>query len=70
MFDLKVKIGNTIYDSTQTPIMIIFDKEEIQHMQNIPENNHKYCSFPDDSKDEDIDEFMRVDEEIVGFLQY
>ena len=38
-------------------------------MQDMPSDNHLYCSFPDDSKDEDIDEFMNVDE-VIGFLQY
>jgi len=68
---MKVKIGETFYDSTQTPILLIFDKEEISHMQNMPDDNHKYCSFPDDTKNEDIEEFMNVDEsELVGYLQY
>lgn len=68
---MKVKIGDKIFDSEETPILLILDNEEIKHMQNMADNNHKYCSFPDDSKDEDIEEFMRVDElEIAGFVQY
>lgn len=68
---MKVKIGDKIFDSEETPILLILDNDEIKHMQNMADNNHKYCSFPDDSKDEDIEEFMRVDElEIAGFVQY
>jgi len=68
---MKIKIGDTIYDSTKTPILLLLNSEEIKHMQNMPDNNHKYCSFPDDSKDEDIEEFMNVDtSEIVGYAQY
>jgi hypothetical protein len=70
---MKVKINKTIYDSTKTPILIIFNKEEISHIQNMADNNHLYCSFPDESKDKDIAEFMDVDkseDEIVGYLQY
>jgi len=67
---MLVKINDIIYDSTQIPILLIFDKKEIKDMQNLADNNHKYCSFPDDSKD-DIEEFMRVDEiDKIGFLQY
>ena len=66
---MKVKIDKTIYDSTEVPILVIFDSEEIKHMQDMPSDNHLYCSFPDDSKDKDIDEFMNVDE-VIGFLQY
>lgn len=68
---MKVKIENKIYDSAETPILLIFDKNEIKHMQEMEDNNHKYCSFPDSSKEEDIDEFMHVDEnELVGYIQY
>ena len=68
---MLVKIGNEIYDSTKTPIMLIFDDKEIKHMQGIESNNYKYCSYPDDTKEEDIVEFMKVDEvDKIGFLQY
>ena len=66
---MKVKIANIIYDSQEIPILIIFDSEEIKHMQDMSSDNHLYCSFPDDSKDEDINKFMNVDE-VIGFLQY
>jgi len=67
---MKVKIHNTIYDSTETPILLLLSKEEIVYMQNMADNNHKYCSFPDDMKDEDIDEFMDVDDRVIGYVQY
>ena len=66
---MKVKIGNSIFDSQEIPILVIFDSKEILHMQDMPSDNHLYCSFPDDAKDEDINEFMNVDE-VIGFLQY
>ena len=68
---MKVKIEDKIYDSTKIPILLIFNKDEIKHMQDMEDNNHKYCSFPDDAKEEDIDEFMNVDEEeLIGYMQY
>jgi len=65
---VKVKIGETVYDSKEIPILIILDSEEIKHMQDMPSDNHLYCSFPDDTKEEVITEFMDV--EVAGFLQY
>jgi len=70
---MLVKINDVIYDSTQIPILLIFDAKEIKDMQNLADNNHKYCSFPDDYKEKgiDIEEFMRTDGvEITGFVQY
>jgi len=68
---MLVKIGDIIYDSTKTPIMLILNDKEIEHMQGIESNNYKYCSYPEDSKEEDIVEFMKVDEvDKIGFLQY
>jgi len=68
-----VKIGDKIYNSTQVPILLIFDAKEIKDMQNLADNNHKYCSFPDESEEKDIVEFMRTDDveiEITGYVRY
>jgi len=70
---MLVKINDVIYDSTQVPILLIFDAKEINDMQNLADNNHKYCSFPDKFEEKDIEEFMRTDEveiEITGFVRY
>jgi len=70
---MLVKIGDKIYDSTQVPILLIFDAKEIKDMQNLADNNHKYCSCPDDTEEKDIVEFMRTDDveiEITGYVRY
>ena len=44
---MKVKIGETIYDSETEPVMVIlsdFDKNNISHMAT---DATKYASFPD-----------------------
>ena len=44
---MKVKIGETIYDSETEPVMVIlsdFDKKNISHMA---ADATKYASFPD-----------------------
>ena len=55
---MLVKIGDKIYNSTQVPILLIFDAKEIKDMQNLADNNHKYCSCPDDTEEKDIEEFI------------
>ena len=43
-----VKIGNTYYNSTKEPILLILSKEEKSHIANMEENKKKYLSFPSD----------------------
>ena len=58
---MLVKIGDTIYNSTQVPILLILDQEEKELIGNMSEDNHKFCSFPDDVKADDIIDFMKTD---------
>jgi len=71
---MLVKIGDVIYDSANIPILLIFNAKEIKYIQNMSDmvgDNYKYCSFPDDTKEEDIEEFMRTDDvDRIGFVQY
>ena len=57
---MLVKIGDTIYDSTKVPILLILDQEEKELIGNMSEDNHKFCSFPDDVKADDIIDFMKT----------
>ena len=48
---MKVKIGNYVFDSNDTPIMLLFDNEEhkkimAEQISSMP-NNLKYCNYPD-----------------------
>jgi len=40
---MLVKIGDTIYNSTQVPILLILDQEEKELIGNMSEDNNKYC---------------------------
>jgi ribosome maturation protein Sdo1 len=40
---MKVKIGDTIYDSNNQPIMIIYTDGDLKNMV----RGHKYCSYPE-----------------------
>jgi len=65
-----VKIGNTYYNSTQDPILLILAESEKEHIANMSEENKKYCSFPDDSNIDKIKEFMDVPEWILKCIDY
>lgn len=69
---MRVKIGETIYDSEQIPIMLILSKAEKDHIKNMYIYDYKYCSYPNDSVISDIVTFIKVEEpeEIIGFVQY
>lgn len=45
---MKVKIGDTTYDSNNEPIMIITTEDEREHIYNM--NGSCYCSYPNNEK--------------------
>jgi hypothetical protein len=57
---MRVKIGDTIYDSDEQPIMIIFDDDEKELISNMEDICTKFCSYPPDSNVDDIIEFMKT----------
>jgi len=62
---MKVKIGDTIYDSNSEPIMIILSDEDIQNIKNMSDKAHKYCSYPKnphwtDNNYLNIKKFMKI----------
>lgn len=63
MIHLKVKIGNKICDSNDEPIMIILDKQDMEHISNMPKHYSKYCVYPETGyTEDDIREFMKLKE--------
>jgi len=65
-----IKIGNTYYNSTQEPILLILTESEKEHISNMSKENKKYCSFPDESNINKIKEFMDVSEYIIKCVDY
>ena len=55
---MKVKIGNTIYDSNEEPIMLLLEEEDKSNISNMGEQT-KYCSYPTNMETEDIIQFMK-----------
>ena len=47
---MKVKIGDKVYDANKEPVMIICSHQERQQMASMPEDNTKYCQYPDEKQ--------------------
>lgn len=55
---MKVKVGDTVYDSAVQPVMVILsdaDKANIKHM---PADATKYAAFPDQLDPERVRQWM------------
>lgn len=57
---MKVKIGDTIYDANQQPIMLIFDDSDKNNIANMHPDKYKYAAFPDKMDIEEVKEFMKL----------
>ncbi len=57
---MQVKIGNKIYDSHETPILLILTDEEKGHIANMDPLATKYCSFPDSADVDKITKWMNA----------
>lgn len=60
---MKVKVGNNIYDSNDTPIMLILTDEDKENIRNMARMSTKFCSYPEEMGDKEIQEFMEVGNE-------
>jgi hypothetical protein len=58
---MKVKIGNTIYDSNEEPIMLILSESDKENITNMTTEAVKFCSFPDKYDFDYIKEFMKTE---------
>jgi hypothetical protein len=56
---MKVKIRDKIYDSEDTPIMLILSDEEKRLIGDMIPKNHKFCSYPNKMNIYNIKEFMK-----------
>jgi len=57
---MKVKIGDTVYDSEKQPIMVILSNDDKKNIENMLPEATKYCSFPDGVDIQIIKDFMKV----------
>ena len=57
---MKVKIGDTIYDSEIEPIMVILTESDKKNIKNMLPEATKYCSYPDEIPTDEIRQFMKT----------
>ena len=54
---MKVKIGDTIYDSREEPIMLILSNKDKENISNMYKYATKFISFPNDKDLKDINKW-------------
>ena len=57
---MKIKIKDTVYDSSIEPVMIILDDTDKQNIRDMLPECFKYCSYPEFMEEKIIREFMRI----------
>ena len=57
---MRVKIGDTIYDSEIEPIMVILSDLDKLNICNMKDDDFKYCSFPARTDLNKIKKFMKT----------
>lgn len=43
---MKVKIGDTLYDSNQIPVMLVLSDEDKENLANMDPEANSFCSYP------------------------
>lgn len=44
---MKVKVGDTVYDGTKVPVMVILTEEDKKNIAAMTPEQTRYCQFPD-----------------------
>lgn len=57
---MKAKVGNTLYDAENEPIMVILTEKDRENIQNMIPGATRYCQFPTGSSLEEISKFMKT----------
>lgn len=55
---MKIKIGDTWYDSDRQPLMVRFSAEEKNLVANMSGENNNFCCFPEGTPTEAVRAFM------------
>jgi len=56
---MRVKIGNTIYNSSETPVLLLLEEEDKLNISMMAPNSFKYLSYPVEMTQEEAKEFMK-----------
>jgi hypothetical protein len=57
---MKVKVGDKIYDSATTPIMLVLEEQDKNLIRFMSPKDHKFCAFPKGLTEKEIKEFMKI----------
>lgn len=65
---MRVKVGDTVYDSDEEPVMVILTPKDRENISRMPPGNTKYCVYPPEGRwvahnFEGIKQWMLLDEE-------
>lgn len=52
---MKVRVGDTIYDGSKEPVMLILTDKDKENIRNMAPLATKYCQFPDEVDPDYID---------------
>ena len=69
---MLVKIGDTIFNAENEPIMIVLNREEREQIANMaPDSKGKYCQIPNDSMSHDeVVVFMKLPSDEDKKIEY
>jgi hypothetical protein len=56
---MKVKIGDTVYDGEQVPVMVILTDADKRNIANMLPECSKYAAFPDTIPQDEIERWMK-----------
>ncbi len=57
---MKVKVGDTVYDPNDQPLMVILTTEDRANISNMPPESTKYCACPDTMDRAAVEAFMET----------
>lgn len=57
---MKVKVGTTVYDGKDEPVMVILSPEDKTNIADMAQDATRYCSYPDGSDPADILRWMNA----------
>lgn len=46
---MKVKVGDTIYDGEEEPVMVILTEQDKKNIANMHDDAMRYCSYPEEA---------------------
>ena len=56
---MKVKVGDTVYDGNDQPVMVIVSQKEREQIYNMAPGYKRYCQYPEGMDPEEIKKWMK-----------